>query len=1056
MTRLHPVLLVASMALLPFSFACNCDGAPGATDDGGAGIDGGGDGGAPDGGSTDAGRHDGGPSDGGDGGSGRPAPNPNNPNNSNLDTDCDGLSDAEEFADTYAGGLKTDPANPDSDGDGIPDGVEAGKTDSVDPLCAGYTGDADTATRTDPTDPDSDGDGLPDGVEDANHNGRVDPGESDPLDPDTDGDGIPDGVEDANGNGQVDPGETDPTNRDTDGDGIPDGIEDTSRDGVLQPGETDPTNPDTDGDGIPDGVEDKNHNGRVDPGETDPRVPDVDTDMDGITDAVETNVVGTDPMKADTDGDGLLDGIEDKNQNGQLNLGETDPLRVDTDCDGLTDGQEDANGNGQVDAGETDPNNPDTDGDGLTDGLESGVSTNPDPAHCPGFVVDADPSTTTDPLNPDTDGDGILDGAEDRNANGRVDAASGQNAAELDPNNGNDATPVVVEACATQNLVQVLLRTATRGDLNFATLSAYGDVTTLTAGGDEVGVMVFDPAQKVLGVALSRPPTGGDVNADATYARNAFGSTGGEANAITQPFTSWDGYPAVRGTLDWNSSSDIKDAANAWASAVRGGIAGLWTNQGGASGPFEVSFEVLRRSNNRSVFVAAFAPAAGIDEARLIAMDDLANGSPVAQLADVTGVQCDTFLTENAQPVDFLYVIDNSCSMGDEQQALSDATAATVNQLQNSTLDWRIGVIYTDFYNTNSFAGFTTDLATFQSRTTPGTGGSGDERPLESAQRFIQNRGNEIRSGAQLVVVILTDEDERSNGVNTSQENNFVNFFQSNNVSVNGLICRPGFNTSNCYNVSNTHERVITRLGGVLGHIEDLSNIGPTISTIISAVGGATSPYVLTRAPISATLKVAMDDGMGGLVTVPRSRSDGFDFDGASGSIQLFGSYRPAQAGLPLAVSYRYWDKRATNPDGTVPCGGPCPDPLVCNTSTDQCECPPDCGAPQPGPAWTCDVVSCTWQCPADCGGTCSGYEVCDTTSCGCVCDQNISCRPGYQFDPVACGCSCDPIQLDCGGNYVPDLDTCACVCPPDCGGNCQVGETCNMSSCACIFTEVP
>jgi hypothetical protein len=109
-----------------------------------------------------------------------------------------------------------------------------------------------TVTVTPPLD--SDGDGLPDGVEDPNHDGTVDPGETDPGNPDTDGDGLPDGVEDSNHDGTVDPGETDPRNPDTDGDGLPDGVEDSNHDGTVDPGETDPRNPDTNGDGILDGI----------------------------------------------------------------------------------------------------------------------------------------------------------------------------------------------------------------------------------------------------------------------------------------------------------------------------------------------------------------------------------------------------------------------------------------------------------------------------------------------------------------------------------------------------------------------------------------------------------------------------------------------------------------------------------------------------------------------------------------------------------------------------------------------------------------------------------
>ena len=101
---------------------------------------------------------------------------------------------------------------------------------------------------------------------------------------DSDEDGILDVVEDANHNGKVDSGETDPNNPDTDGDGIQDGtelgitaedIEAGTDTAFFQPDldpstQTDPLNPDTDGDSFNDGTEDANHNGKLDPGETDP------------------------------------------------------------------------------------------------------------------------------------------------------------------------------------------------------------------------------------------------------------------------------------------------------------------------------------------------------------------------------------------------------------------------------------------------------------------------------------------------------------------------------------------------------------------------------------------------------------------------------------------------------------------------------------------------------------------------------------------------------------------------------------------------------------------
>jgi len=64
----------------------------------------------------------------------------------------------------------------DSDSDGLPDSLE-------------------DTTCTNPNEPDTDNDGIIDGIEDANHDGVVDPTETDPCNNDTDGDGMPDGWE---------------------------------------------------------------------------------------------------------------------------------------------------------------------------------------------------------------------------------------------------------------------------------------------------------------------------------------------------------------------------------------------------------------------------------------------------------------------------------------------------------------------------------------------------------------------------------------------------------------------------------------------------------------------------------------------------------------------------------------------------------------------------------------------------------------------------------------------------------------------------------------------
>lgn len=97
----------------------------------------------------------------------------------------------------------------------------------------------------------------------------------------------------------------------------------------------------------------------------------VDSDGDGLTDADETGVYGTNPNVADSDGDGVLDGAE-------VAAG-TNPLVVDSAAQPAAGG--DSDGDRLPDADEptygTDPNSPDSDGDGWFDGDEVALGTNP-------------------------------------------------------------------------------------------------------------------------------------------------------------------------------------------------------------------------------------------------------------------------------------------------------------------------------------------------------------------------------------------------------------------------------------------------------------------------------------------------------------------------------------------------------------------------------------------------------------------------------------------------------------------------------------------------------
>ncbi len=1028
-------------------------------------------------------------------------------NNPTKDSDCDGLTDAEEFANQYAGGLKTNPGRRDTDGDGIRDGVELGRTTSVNTGCA-FRPDADPDSRTSPVKADTDGDGLADGLEDLNRNGGRDPGETDPNALDSDGDGLRDNEEDANLTGTVSPRETDPRKRDTDGDGLSDSLE--KRTG------TDPLKPDTDGDSCRDGDEDRDHDGTVDPGEKDPRVSDciaavLDADFDGISDAVETST-GTNKNNADTDGDGLPDGVEDENKNGRVDPTETDPRLTDSDCDGLQDGPgrggflgEDTNGNGRVDGFETDPSNPDSDGDGLRDGLERGVTAAAAPRKDCGYTGDLDPSNTTSPIDSDFDDDGIQDGAEDSNQNGRLDAD------ELNPRNPNDGggnTPAG-QACRTSTLRTVTFKEENGADVHLALPGTFKDanLVSLTAGGRRVGVLGWDDTKGVTLIAFKRGQVGTsqDPTGDEAGIRAASFSTA--TRDYTQTFTTWDGFASLAARYTQAGSADLKTFTNTLAHSLVSGSSGDLPGTAGVTGPFKLQAQYVHRSDQSVLVVLAITPVASFTEqGSLFTLADTAGGSGLAQFGDPHTVQCERF-TVKQSPVDFLFVVDDSGSMAKSQQALADAASAVVEKLSNTTLDWRLAMVTTSYTssgatNENVVRGFTRNVNQFRAwltensvcggngqctnvtvpagtEATTCTGrnqcwtnvdGSGVERPLDAARAAINRLKAEgstaeprIRDGAKVVVVVLTDaSDQSSNSVNffkqyfrdegaiVGENNNPVNQI----VQVHGIICPP--DGPKCYtdpedpsndepNTNPRHLDVIQATGGVSGSIRDPASITTTINAIVDSVISSVG-HKTQRPAIGASLKVAVAE-VTDAAQCPRAA------DLPRGRTNGFDV-----DGVSRAVTFHgaCRPKSGTTPvalsyrywtDRTTNVNGTQP---PCSTDRfydageeDFCE-----------GKLVCNRGTNQCECPADCGGGGGGPgQVCNTDPAVCAftcpADCGGACGTYETCDTAACACTCVP-DATCAPGYDFSTSVCGCACDTStlsCGERYQP----DANACACV-----
>ncbi|PIP94206.1 MAG: hypothetical protein COW78_11385 [Bdellovibrio sp. CG22_combo_CG10-13_8_21_14_all_39_27] len=140
----------------------------------------------------------------------------------------------------------------------------------------------------------------------------------------------------------------------------------------------------------------------------------------------------------------------------------------------------------------------------------------------------------------------------------------------------------------------------------------------------------------------------------------------------------------------------------------------------------------------------------------------------------------DTFVQNVAQEakVDILWVIDNSGSMGDEQDALAYNFEAFIGNFLNRGVDFKMGITTTD--GRSNYSGIArgdlnaltsqaaaqdeaTFLNNFKNWVKVGTNGSGTEMGLKTSQDFLNRySASWMRQDAYLVIVHLSDEQDQS------------------------------------------------------------------------------------------------------------------------------------------------------------------------------------------------------------------------------------------------------------------------------------------------------
>lgn len=633
----------------------------------------------------------------------------------------------------------------------------------------------------------------------------------------------------------------------------------------------------------------------------------------------------------------------------------------DDDFDGLDNATECALG--------TDPRNPDTDGDGLSDRLEVNyprICVADDPADQvrppPSCETDADcPGGSCrglDPLNPDSDGDGVPDGQEDGNGDGVIDPSRGETDPRLVDTDG-DGIPDNEEGiavCRSDGLAMPAIHVIPGGRVQLALDNEWGPPRPLPVSGG-IGLVFDDAVSEVAAFALERG-TSDDLVTEAQNAESTIISalSGVTPVLVGRSSVTHDGHSARTSFYRIANSETAAALRDMAATAIAGGAPDASTESWRTAPEHYLEITtLLNATTNRATIIAAIAPSDAFDDPTRetsIRVRDLTNTTGVAASGRTLGFNCEMWRTESDPRADFLWLVDTSGSMSDDQRRLGDVAGRFFTTLAEAGVDFRVGIFEASHTSVNfeavqALAGWPmgfqfiegTDpdgVRELQYRVTYNAYESGDtyrpfdlgnyqEEPVAAGVRVIEeferyaemgstDPNRTLRPDAQVVAFFVTDEPgTNDDGQFFSRDTarwgstpearimSAIEFYTSRDVMTFGMVNDYG---ETCPAQRDFPKCTILGGGGAFIPITTATEdeVRIAMDRIVEAVAGAASRYNFSQTPISATIRVALDG-----VDVPRSRADGFDYDGAANSIVFRGPTHRPQIGSKVVVSYRTW-----------------------------------------------------------------------------------------------------------------------------------------------------
>lgn len=250
---------------------------------------------------------------------------------------------------------------------------------------------------------------------------------------------------------------------------------------------------------------------------------------------------------------------------------------------------------------------------------------------------------------------------------------------------------------------------------------------------------------------------------------------------------------------------------------------------------------------------------------------------PLIGRSNPNAVATDTYV-QQPTPADVLFVVDNSCSMMEEQASLGANLGAFLSFAQGQGVDYQIAVTTTDVESTGEegrFVGSTRIITpttpnaaqVFQSNVNVGIYGATAEQGLEAAYMALSpgllngHNAGFLRPHAALAVVFVSDEEDQSTRALSFYQSFFGGVKPDGNFTVSAIVgtTNPECNSPN--GLGDYAPRYINVASGAGGVVESIcsSNWGQSLANIGIASFGLRRSFSLSSQPVPSTVAVRVD-----------------------------------------------------------------------------------------------------------------------------------------------------------------------------------------------------